>query len=67
MKKISVKKYLKIGSIIQIKIGYSYKVIELYDRKFKCILLDPSSDVEFIQEFYYNIDMTVFNEVIKNY
>ena len=67
MRKISVKKHLKVGSIIMIEIGYCYKVIELLDKKFKCVLLDPSSDIEFTQEFYYNINMTVFNESIRNY
>ena len=66
MKKASVKKHLKVGSIIMVEIGYFYKVIELLDRKFKCVLLETSNEI-FLQEFYYNIDMIVFNESIRNY
>ena len=67
MKKVSVKKHLKVGSIITIEEGYAYIVTELLERKFKCVLFDPCSEFEFKQEFYYNIDMTVYNESIKNY
>ena len=66
MKKLSVKKHLKIGSIIMIKIGYFYEVIELLDRTFKCVLLGTSTKIV-LEEFYYNIDMIVFNESIRNY
>jgi hypothetical protein len=67
MRKESVKKHIKVGSIIEIECGYIYKVIELKERKFKCILINHLSENIYYQEFYYNIDMIVFNETIKNY
>ena len=68
MKK-SIKKHIQIGSFIVIKTGEMFRVTELLDRKFKCELI--LVDAEFIyqnieQEFYYNIEMTVFNEVASN-
>jgi hypothetical protein len=67
MKKVSVKKHIKVDSIIEIENGYIYKVIELHERKFKCILINYLSEGTYYQEFYYNIDMTIYNETIKNY
>jgi len=67
MKKVSVKKHIKVGSIIEIPCGYIYKVIELQERKFKCLLINYLSENRYYQEFYYNIDMKVYNETIKNY
>ena len=68
MKK-SIKKYIRVGSFIVIKTGEMYRVTELLDRKFKCELI--LVDAEFTyqnreQEFYYNIEMTIFNEVASN-
>lgn len=68
MKK-SIKKHIQIGSFIVIKTGEMFRVTKLLDRKFKCELI--LVDAEFIyqnieQEFYYNIEMTVFNEVASN-
>jgi hypothetical protein len=67
MKKVSVKKHIKVDSIIEIENGYIYKVIELHERKFKCILINYLSEGTYYQEFYYNIDMKIYNETIKNY
>jgi hypothetical protein len=67
MKKVSVKKHIKVDSIIEIENGYIYKVVELHERKFKCILINYLSEDTYYQEFYYNIDMTIYNETIKNY
>jgi hypothetical protein len=67
MKK-SIKKYLKVGSIIIIKSGEMYKVTELLERKFKCDIIPVNTEFvyNYHQEFYYNIEMTIFNEVASN-
>jgi len=68
MRKNSVKKHLKIGSIIVIKTGGMYKVTELLERKFVCEFIPVLCEnvYDYRQEFYYNIEMTIYNKVISN-
>lgn len=68
MKK-SIKKYLEIGVIIKPKeCNHFYKVTELMKSKFKCeIITDNEEWNGWEQEFYYNIDMKVYNMVATNY
>ena len=67
MKK-SIKKYLKVGSIIIIKSGEMFKVTELLERKFKCEIIPVNTEFvyQYNHEFYYNIEMTIYNAVASN-
>ena len=67
MKK-SVKKYITIGAIIKPKeTEHFYQVTELFERKFKCkIITDNEYCKHWEQEFYYNIEMTIYNAVASN-
>ena len=68
MKK-SIKKQIEIGAIIKPKdCTHFYKVTELFERKFKCEMITDDEDwISWQQEFYYNIDMEVYNLVAANY
>lgn len=66
MKK-SIKKHLKVGSIVILKDREIFRVTELLERKFKCELIYTNYyDTDFDQEFYYNAEMTIYNEVASN-
>lgn len=67
MKK-SIKKHLRIGSLILTKDGEMYKVTELLERKFKCNIIPILTEFvyDYNQEFYYNIEMTIYNVSASN-
>lgn len=67
MKK-SIKKYIKVGTIIKPKnLQYYYKVTELLEHRFKCKIITGEEDLQkWEQEFYYNIDMDVYSIVATN-
>ena len=65
-RKKSVKKLIKVGSIIRTSEAY-YEVIALKDRHFDCVDIKwMDTAYQGVQEFYYNIDMIVFNEAGRN-
>ena len=45
-----------------------YKVTELLERKFKCEIIPVNTEFvyQYNQEFYYNIEMTIYNDVASN-
>lgn len=66
-RKKSVKQYLKIGSIIRTGRNQFWEVTCLLDNKFQCKAVEYiGEEDEWTQEFYYNIDMVVFNESGRN-
>ena len=69
MKKKSIKKHIKVGSIIKPNGNdYFYKVTELKERLFECELITHDEDwMGHKQEFYYNIEMSVYGFVDSNY
>lgn len=68
MRKKSVKKHLEVGSIIIIKTGEMYKVTELLERKFVCEFIPVLCEnvYDYKQEFYYNVEMTIYNKAASN-
>jgi hypothetical protein len=66
-RKKSIKKYLKVGSIIWTDENDVWVVTCLLEKTFKCKhFLLIGSELEYTQEFYYTIDMIVFNESARN-
>jgi hypothetical protein len=66
-RKKSVKHLLKVGTLIRTGLTEIYEVTALLENKFQCKNVGLlGSDYEFTQEFYYNIDMIVFEEVGRN-
>ena len=66
-RKKSVKQHLKIGSIIRTEMNQFWEVTCLLNNKFQCKAVEYiGEENEWTQEFYYNIDMIVFNESGRN-
>jgi hypothetical protein len=66
-RKKSIKKYLKAGSLIKTDFNEFFEVTCLLEKSFKCKLVeDIGTEWECTHEFYYNIDMIVFNESARN-
>lgn len=66
-RKKSVKKHLKVGSLIRTGMNEFWEVTCLLESKFQCKPVELiGEENEWTQEFYYNIDMIVFNEVSRN-
>ena len=67
MKK-SIKKYIQVGVIIKTKNNFFYKVTKLFNHKFECKrIFDNEYWNGWEQEFYYNIDMEVYEMIATNY
>jgi len=63
MKKKSIKKHLKVGSVIRTSQNAFWLITCLLENKFQCKPVDYiDTELEFTQEFYYNIDMIVFKQ-----
>jgi hypothetical protein len=66
-RKKSIKKYLKVGSLIKTDVNEFYEVTCLLENSFQCKTVeDIGTEWEYTHEFNYNIDMIVFNEVARN-
>ena len=68
-RKKSIKKHIKIGSLIETSNKNTYTVTELFENTFMCttIYYDEYSEPELIRQvFNYNIDMTVYKKVASN-
>lgn len=66
-RKKSVKKHLQVGTIIRTGLNEFWEITCLLENKFQCKPVDYlGTEHEFTQEFYYSIDMIVFNEVARN-
>ncbi len=69
MRQKSIKKHIKVGSIIKLKnCDTFYKVTELKERLFVCEMITDDYEWKgFKQEFYYNVKMQIYNFVDSNY
>ncbi len=63
-RKKSVKKYIQVGSVIKTGVSKFWEVTALFPNYFQCVLIGDEDD--WVQEFYYNIDMVVFGETARN-
>ena len=68
MKK-SIKKHIKVDTIIKPRhSSHFYMVTKLMNNKFNCVLITDDDEWKgWEEEFYYNIDMKVYNFVATNY
>ena len=65
--KKSLKQHIKVGSIIRTGMSEFWEVTCLLENKFQCKAVEfIGNENEWTQEFYYNIDMIVFNESGRN-
>lgn len=66
-RKKSLKKHIKVGSIIRTDMNQFWEVTCLLKDKFQCKLVHYiGQEYEWTQEFNYNIDMIVFNKTGQN-
>jgi hypothetical protein len=62
-----IRKHLKVGSIIKTEINEFWEVTILLSNTFQCKLVGfIGTDYDSEREFYYTIDMIVFNEICRN-
>ena len=66
-RKKSVKQHLKVGSIIRTGMNQFWEVTCLLNDKFQCKAVQYiGEENEGTQEFYYHVDMIVYNESGRN-
>jgi len=66
--KKSIKEFIQIGNIIRTEDNHFYEITKLYERKFECKMISTDDFWNgHEQEFYYNVDLKVYEMIATNY